>query len=303
MFDNVDAYLKQLKKELKGYDPALIQDALSDAEEFLRTALKSAKNENPSISEEEALGPILEKYGSPEEIASAYKEIEFRFSPSLTSATPQRDGSALRKFLRIYGDSQAWAATLYLIFSAVTGTIFGFWTLIGAGISLCAILLIIGLPLLGLFLLSLRGIALIEGRIIEALLGIRMPRKPIFIREGLSLTKKLRVLLSESLTWKIFIYLITRFPLGFVYSFGLLILMAFAVKFITYPVVGPLFERGLINLGGVKYYTSVYLYPVVSLAGFLVLTLTLHLAKLVGKLHGRYAKSMLVRKESDDDQS
>jgi len=302
MFDNVDVYLKQLKKELKGYDPALIQDALSDAEEFLQTAITSAQKEHPGISEEDALGPIIDKYGSPEEIASAYKEIEFRFSPSLASATPQRDSSALRKFLSIYGDSQAWAATLYLIFSAVTGTIFGFWTLIGAGISLCTILLIIGLPLLGLFLLSLRGIALIEGRIVEALLGIRMPRKPIFIQKGLRLTKKLRVLLSESLTWKIFIYLITRFPLGLVYSFGLLILFAFSVKFITYPVFAPVFDRGLINIGGQKYYTSVYLYPVVSLAGFLVLTFTLHLAKCVGKLHGRYAKSMLVRKESDNDQ-
>jgi uncharacterized membrane protein len=301
MYDNVDGYLKQLKQELKGCDPALIQDALSDAEEFLRTALMSAQNEDPEISEKEALGPISDKYGSPDEIASAYKEIESRISPSLTSSAHRRDRSSLTKFLSIYGDSQAWAAVLYLVFSVVTGTIFGLWTLLGAGVSLCTLILIIGIPLLGLYLLSLRGIALIEGRIVEALLGIRMPRKPIFIQKSLTPSKKLRVLLTESLTWKTFIYLITRFPLGLVYSFGLLILMTFAVKFITYPVIGPAFDRGLINLGGQKYYTSVFLYPVVSLAGVIVLTLTLHLAKLVGNLHGRYAKSMLVRKEPDND--
>lgn len=301
MFEDVDKYLEQLRQELKGSDPALIQDALSDAEEFLRTALINVQQENPDISEEQALSPIIHKYGSPDEIASAYKEIESRISPSLTSSSPQRDRSSLTKFLSIYGDSQAWAAVLYLVFSAVTGCIFGLWTLFGAGLSLCSLILIIGIPLLGLYLLSLRGIALIEGRIVEALLGIRMPRKPIFIRKGLTPSKKLRVLLTESLTWKTFIYLITRFPLGLVYSFGLLILMAFAVKFITYPVIGPVFDRGLINLGGLKYYTSVFLYPVVSLAGFIVLTLTLHLAKLVGNIHGRYAKSMLVRKEPDND--
>ena len=302
MFEDVDKYLDQLRQELKGCDPALIQDALSDAEEFLRTALTSTKNENTDISEKEALGPIIDKYGSPDEIASAYKEIESRISPSLTSSAPQRDRSSLTKFLSIFGDSQAWAAVLYLIFSAVTGCIFGLWTLLGAGVSLCTLILIIGIPLLGLYLLSLRGIALIEGRIVEALLGIRMPRKPIFIQKGLSPSKKLRVLLTESLTWKIFIYLVSRFPLGLLYSFGLLILMAFAVKFITYPVLGSVFDRGLINLGGQKYYTSVFLYPVVSLAGFILLTLTLHLAKLVGKLHGRFAKSMLVRKESENEQ-
>jgi hypothetical protein len=263
--------------------------------------LNRLKKEDPGISEEDALGPIIDKYGSPNEIASAYKEIESRISPSLTPTAPDKDRSLPVKFLSIYGDSQAWAAVLYLVFSAVTGIIFGLWTLFGAGLSLCTILLIFGIPLLGLYLLSLRGIALIEGRIVEALLGIRMPRKPIFIQKGLSPSKKLRVLLTESLTWKIFIYLITRFPLGLVYSFGLLILMAFAVKFITYPVIGPVFDRGLINLGGQKYYTSVFLYPVVSLAGFILLTLTLHLSKLIGNLHGRYAKSMLVRKEPDNE--
>ncbi len=301
MFEGVDEYLNQLRQDLKGCDPALMQDALSDAEEFLRTALMSAKKENPGISEEEALSPIIDKYGSPDEIVSAYKEIESRISPSLTSTVPQRDRSPLIKFLSIYGDSRAWAAFLYLVFSVVTGSIFGLWTLFGAGLSLATLILIIGLPLLGLYLLSLRGIALIEGRIVEALLGIRMPRKPIFIQKGLSLSKKLRVLLTESLTWKIFIYLITRFPLGLVYSFGLLILIAFSIKFMAYPVLAPVFDRPLITLGGQKYYTSVFLYPVVSLSGFFVLTLTLHLAKLVGKLHGRYAKSMLVRKEPYND--
>jgi len=301
MFDTVDEYMKQLKQELKGCDPALIQDALSDAEEFLRTALMSIQNEKADISEEESLGPIIEKYGSPGEIASAYKEIESRISPSLKSTGPQRDRSFPTKFFSIYGDSQAWAAILYLLFSAVTGTIFGFWTLAGAGISLCTLILIIGIPLLGLYLLSLRGIALIEGRIVEALLGIRMPRKPIFIQKGLSPSKKLRVLLTESLTWKTFIYQIARFPLGLVYSFGLIFLMSFAIKFLTYPVLASVFDRGLITIGEQKYHTAVYLYPVVSLGGFILLTLTLHLAKLVGNLHGRFAKSMLVRKETANE--
>lgn len=301
MLEGVDKYLKQLKQGLRGCDPAIIQDALSDAEEFLSTALQSSREENPDISEAEALAPIIDKYGSPDEIASAYKEIESRIPTSLTSYAPRRDRIFLSRFLGIYGDAQAWAAVLYLISSIVTGCLFGLWTLLGAGISLCALFLIIGLPLLGLYLLSLRGIALIEGRIVEALLGIRMPRKPIFIQKDLSLSKKLRLLLTESLTWRTFIYLITRFPLGLLYSFGLLILFAFSIKFITYPVLASVFDRGLINIGGHKYSTFVYFYPFVSLIGFLSLTITLHLAKSVGKLHGRYAKSMLVKKEPDND--
>jgi hypothetical protein len=296
MFKDVDEYLSQLKKELKHSDPALIQDALSDAEEHLRTALENAKKENPGIFEGEALQSIIEKYGEPAEIASAYREIEARIPSSLTSTTPLKTRSQLARFFGIYGDSRAWAASLYLIFSAVSGCIFGLWTLLGAGLSLVTLIFIIGLPLLGLYLLSLRGIALIEGRMVEALLGVRMPRKSIFVQKDLSLTKKLKVLFTESQTWKIFVYLITRFPLGLVYTFGLLTLFGFSIKFLTYPVLGPVFDRALITLGGQKYYATALLYPVVTVTGVLTLTLALHLAKILGRIQGKYAKAMLVRK-------
>ena len=39
MINSIDIYLESLKKELKGCDNATIQDALSDAEEHLRTAI------------------------------------------------------------------------------------------------------------------------------------------------------------------------------------------------------------------------------------------------------------------------
>ena len=60
---SVDDYLNQLQKELKGSDPALIQDALSDAEEYLRSALGTAKKDIPDIDDAEALESIFNKYG------------------------------------------------------------------------------------------------------------------------------------------------------------------------------------------------------------------------------------------------
>ncbi len=42
MIQSIDDYLSHLKKDLSGCDRATIQDALSDAEEYLRTALSSA---------------------------------------------------------------------------------------------------------------------------------------------------------------------------------------------------------------------------------------------------------------------
>ena len=56
---------------------------LSDAEEYLRTALNSVTSNDATISEADALSQIIEKYGLPEEIATAYREIEHRITPAL----------------------------------------------------------------------------------------------------------------------------------------------------------------------------------------------------------------------------
>ncbi|MGH8224723.1 MAG: HAAS signaling domain-containing protein, partial [Gammaproteobacteria bacterium] len=63
----IDAYLKQLKRALQGADKALIQDALYDAEEYLRNEL----HENPGKTETELLAGIATTYGIPEEVADA----------------------------------------------------------------------------------------------------------------------------------------------------------------------------------------------------------------------------------------
>ncbi|MCP4609565.1 MAG: hypothetical protein GY845_12715, partial [Planctomycetes bacterium] len=86
--ESVNKYLNLLKEELVESDRATIQDALSDAEEHLRTALNDMLETETDISEAEAMPTIIEEYGSPGEIAAAYREIEARVRPAL--AQPKR---------------------------------------------------------------------------------------------------------------------------------------------------------------------------------------------------------------------
>ena len=295
---NVDDYLSRLKKELKGSDPALIQDALSDAEEHLRFALNTAKTENPNITEAEALVPIFEKYGSPSEVAVAYKKIEAYLQPVFSPVSQPDTRPFPSKFFSIIADSRAWGAFLYMIFAVLTGSLFGLWGLFGFGISLISLLLVIGIPITGLFLLSIRGISLIEGRIMEALLGMRMPRKRVFIRRGLGPMDKFKSLIKDPYTWKSFIYLVLMFPLGWIY-FGLSgFAFAFAFSFILAPVLELVFHLPM-ELYGTDAFTPVGMLPIVTLAGILMIFLILHLAKFIGRKHGQYAKYMLVRKQPD----
>jgi len=300
MFKNIEEYLEKLKKELKGSDPALTQDALFDAEEYLRTALEESVENTPGISEEEALQPLVERYGSPAEVASAYKEIESRVRPALTVSESRISRPQRAKLFGVITDAQAWGAFLYMLLSGITGCIFGMWALLGTAVSFFTLILIIGIPVTGLFLLSIRGIALIEGRIVEALLGLRMPRKPLFVQRHLSWSEKFKALITESHTWKALAYMILRFPLGFLYFVIAVGLTSFSLKCFLYPLWYWGLGRPLITFSQ-PVYPPVWSIPLISLAGLIMFPLILHLAKFAGKLHARFAKFMLVRKPQEID--
>jgi uncharacterized membrane protein len=294
MCKDVEEYLAKLKKEIEGCDSALIQDALSDAEGHLRMALEEALSDKPSLSETEAIASIIEKYGSPKEIASAYRAIESRTSPTLAVSRTKETRSSWARFFGVLAEPKAWGAFFYMLLSFITGLVFGGWALFAGLISLCTLVFIIGIPIVGLFLLSIRGIALLEGRIVEALLGIRMPRRSLFLDTNLSWKDKFMALIKESFTWKSLLYAVLHFPLGLLYSLGILLLFATSLSFIGSPVLELVFHIPL-DLFGDDVFTPAWFLPIVCMAGFFLLPLTFHLAKWVGKVHGKYAKSMLVR--------
>jgi hypothetical protein len=296
MCKDVQDYLAKLKKELgDSADPALVQDALSDAETHLRTALDEELSKDPAVSETQILLPLVDRYGTPSEIAAAYLAIETHVTPALAHPPAPDARSFWAKFFGVLSESKAWGAFFYMLMAFITGIIFGGWALLGGIVSASSLLFIIGLPLLGLFLLSIRGIALLEGRIVEALLNVRMPRRPLFLKKGLSWSDRYIALVKDKYSWRSLLYAALLFPLGLIYTGLFSLLFVLSLSFITSPVLELVFHIPL-DLFGDNVFTPVWLLPVVSAAGLVLLPLTFHLAKIVGKLHGRFAKSMLVRK-------
>jgi hypothetical protein len=310
MINSVEQYLSELKKELAGSDRATIQDALSDAEEYLRTALNSATKADSPLSEAEALAPIVEKYGLPREVAAAYKEIESRTPPAFSRPevkevkSPAAPGTArpavvdMRpfyvRFFGVFADPRAWGALFYLIFALGTGIIYFTWAVTGLSLSAGLLVLIIGLPVAGLFLLSVRGIALVEGRLIEALLGVRMPRRPLFSRKDIGWWQKFKELLVQRHTWTAIVYMILQMPLGIIYFTALVTLIGVSVGLIVWPFLNvTLVVPAWFTLNGSF---IVWLLMVLSvIVGILLLTATMHLAKITGRGHSVLAKAMLVR--------
>lgn len=292
MFNTIEEYLDALKNELKDADPAVVQDALSDAREHLTLALSAVKETQADIKDADALKTIIEEYGTPEETASAYREVERRTSPVLNQVIKPQ--SALGSFFGVYVDPRTWGALLYMLIAFVTGVFYFTWAVTGISLSVSLLIFIFGFPFALLFLLSVRGLALLEGRLVEALLGVRMPRRPLFTHQGMKWFDRLKALITDKATWLMLVYMILQLILGIVYFVVIVTVIPLALTFIALPFIQLFWHIPVIAIGAERFFLSYWEMILISLAGVLGLTLFLHAIKSVGNFHGRMAKFLLV---------
>lgn len=295
MISSVEEYLGQLKKEMVAADRAVIQDALSDAEEYLRNAMEDARQKTAGISEADALPGIVAEYGGPEEVAAAYLKTETRFMPRQAGA--RRSGrSPAARFFGVLADPRAWGALLYLLLSLATGIIYFTWAVTGISLSLGLLVLVVGIPFLILFLLSVRAMAFVEGRLAEALLGVRMPRRPRFFDQSGGWGQKIKSLFAERITWTTMVYDVVQLPLGVAYFVIAATLIGIAAYFIALPLTSLVFDMPspYVIIGDTRYQATNWAMPLFVIGGVLLLTGTMHLARIVGRVHGKWVKIMLV---------
>ncbi|MCC6299775.1 MAG: sensor domain-containing protein [Anaerolineales bacterium] len=293
MIKSIEEYLEQLKVEMQVSDSATVQDALADAEEHLRAALAGWKQDQPEGSEEEALSQIVERYGSPSETAAAYAEVERRTVPQLVIEN-RKPRSAIGSFFGVYTDARAWGALLYMLIAFVTGVFYFSWAVTGVSVSVSLLIFIFGFPLALLFLLSVRGLALLEGRLVEALLGIRMPRRPLFSHYNMKWFDRLKALVTDKATWMMIVYMLIQLVLGTVYFTVFVTVLAFSLSLISLPFVQLLWNAPVIQWGVERIFLPYWVLVLLSFGGVLLWTSFMHLARGIGQLHGRMAKAMLV---------
>ncbi|MCL7714311.1 sensor domain-containing protein [Stenotrophomonas mori] len=309
-------YLEQLRAALAGADPAMIQDALYDAEEYLRSELA----EQAGKSEAEVIAGVAGSYGAPEEVAEIYRETEATVSRALRTpgarppaappappagigiATPaaasgRAQPSWLMRFFGVVQDPHAYGALFYMLLSVATGTFFFTWVVAGLSLSLSLLILIVGLPILLLFLGSVRVLSLVEGRLIETLLGVRMPRRPAYTDRSQGWLARIGAMFSDARTWLTMLYFLLMLPLGVAYFSVATTLLSLSLGMVFAPLARLLFGHHTagIWINGVDFGGSVWLWPLSVTVGVLLLFTTLHLARAVGRAHGALAKHLLVR--------
>jgi uncharacterized membrane protein len=296
---SIDDYLNALRAALAGEDPALIQDALYDAEEYLRAEVAA----NPGVPEADVLERVARTYGRPEEIAAAYRDTEVKVKRALRPAVSRQPASPspVDRFLSIYSDPRAYMSLFYMFLSLVTGIVYFTFAVTSLSLSLGLAILIIGLPLFMAFIGIARVISLAEGRLLEAVSGERMPRRPVHPGQRGSLLERIVAMLQDARTWTTLAYLVLMLPLGMVYFTAATTGLTMGVALLLVPVVGiaqrfdwwvPWGTERLVFSPAWLDTPPGWIFS--ALFGLVVLTTLLHVARIVIGLHARAAKAMLV---------
>jgi uncharacterized membrane protein len=292
----INEYLHQLKAALRGADPALVQDALYDAEEHLRAELA----EQPGRSEAEMLAHVVGSYGAPDEVAELYRDQEIRIQRALRPPPPPKRRSLAGRFFGVAADPRTYGALFYMVLALATGIFYFTWVVTGVSLSAGFSVLIIGLPFIVLFFGSVRVLSLVEGRIVEAMLGARMPRRPPYPAQQLTLMKRIGAMFTDGRTWTTLLYMLLMLPLGIVYFVvavtGLAVSLGISAGSIYSLITNdashihvdevPWLEHLLHTAPGLILF---------ALLGLLMFFLVLHVARGIGWLHGRIAEVLLVR--------
>lgn len=293
----IDEYLAQLRAALRGADPAMIQDALYDAEEHLRAELAEREDHDEAAM----LAEVVGSYGAPEEVAEIYRDQEVTVQRALRTpkAPPRR--SAIGRFFGVAADPHTYGALFYMLLALATGIFYFTWTMTGIGMSLGFAILIFGIPFLVLFIGTVRMLALVEGRIVETMLGVRMPRRPLSGNRDLPWLQRIGAMFTDARTWSTLLYMLLMLPLGIIYFVIAVTGISMSISLALAPwavLFAPQHLTGNMYIDGQAWtpdFWDLWAIPFISLFGVLLLFGVLHLARGIGHVHGQVAKHLLVR--------
>ncbi|TCV97094.1 sensor protein [Luteibacter rhizovicinus] len=286
-------YLEQLRDALRGQDRALIQDALYDAEEHLRAELA----EQPDRSEADMLAHVVNSYGNPEEVAEIYRGREITVQRALRPPPPPAKKSVLGGFFGVALDSRTYGSLFYMLLAQATGTLYFTWVVVGISLSLGLSILIIGIPFAILFIGTVRALSLFEGRIVESMLGVRMPRRPPYPEREGGMMARIGAMFTDARTWGTLFYMLAMLPLGIVYFTVTVTLLAVSLAFALAPFARAIVGAGWFGLDindihvGANWWECILL----GILGVILLFATLHLVRGIGYVHGQIAKHFLVK--------
>jgi hypothetical protein len=241
------------------------------------------------------LARVASSYGAPDEVAEIYRDKETQVESALRSPPAPQRRSLLGKFFSVFADPLAYSSLFYMLLSLATGIFYFTWVVTGLSLSLGLSILIIGLPFTVLFISTVRALSLVEGRLVESMLGVRMPRRPLYADRGKPFSARIKNMFVDPRTWSTLLYMVLKLPLGIIYFVLAVFGLSFSLTMALSPLTKATLNVGIINYDDVVIAPPLWAEPLTLLIGVVLLCLTLHMARGVGRMQGQLAKHFLVK--------
>ena len=130
MYRSLGDYLKELKYRMKNCDKAIVQDAVSDASEFITNYISNNREElsdsNPQDidnkghlenNDVDLLNRAIIEFGEADEIVENYRQIDNYLNREKSPIKKPDLRPWYTKFLMIITDPKAWGSLLYMVLS------------------------------------------------------------------------------------------------------------------------------------------------------------------------------------------
>ncbi|MGH6877375.1 MAG: sensor domain-containing protein, partial [Rhizomicrobium sp.] len=189
---------------------------------------------------------------------------------------------------------------LYMLLSLATGIFYFVWTIVGISLSVPFFLFIFGIPFALLFIGSVRILGHVEGRIVEGLLGVRMPRRlPAPAGASETVIARIGAALADIRTWSSLLYLLLMLPLGVAYFTLAIVGIALSLSLVGGSLWGLVSGHSYMNAGGIPWLDHLFHTApglvLLMLIGAVLIFIVLHMAKGIGWFHGHLAELLLVK--------
>ena len=124
-----------------------------------------------------------------------------------------------------------------MLLTLATGIVYFTLVVTGLSLSLGFAVLVIGIPFFLAFIGMTRIIALGEGRLLEAMTGERMPRRPLHPGPPAPWLTRIGEMLKDVRTWTTLLYMLVMLPLGIIYFTLAVTGLAISLSLALSPVV------------------------------------------------------------------
>ena len=203
-------------------------------------------------------------------------------------------------FFNVISDPRTYGALLFMLLALPTGIFYFVWTIVGISLTIGFAILIIGVPFALLFIASVRVLSHVEGRIVEGLLGVRMPRRlPAQSAEEQTLLGRIKDALIDSRTWSSMLYLVLRLPLGITYFVISIVGIVVPIALTGGSIISLVTNESHIQVSDVPWLDHLmHTAPgliLLALVGVLLFFVMLHIARAIGWVHAKLAEALLVR--------